>query len=213
MSKPVPPEIIARRSSPAYIRLRITAQYLVLYLLALLLGILLCSLIDPTVLPLPQAEIRAHFASPFPTDCTLMDGAEAILASASGDIRAMFIILASGFTLFCPLALSLLTAWRGFSLGFVAAWLGNILSAGSFPTDNGIMAFILFLSANGLAAAALVYLAARAVCFSHAYRTICGRPKQILRAPFVRQYLFVYLTMFGFTVLVHGLYGGLCALL
>ncbi|MBQ3127267.1 MAG: hypothetical protein IJC15_09375, partial [Clostridia bacterium] len=80
MSKSVPPEVIARRSSPAYIRLRITVQYLGLYLLAFLLGILLCSLIDPTILPMPQAEIEAHFASPFPSDCSLLDGAEAILS-------------------------------------------------------------------------------------------------------------------------------------
>ncbi len=213
MQKTIPaPEVIARRSSPAYIRLRITGQYLGLYLLAVLLGVLLCSLLDGA-LPGLDGRAEAHFASPFRADSRLPERALAILDSASGDIRAMFIILAAGFTLFCPLALSLLTAWRGFSLGFVAAWLGSVLSAGQTQLNHAAGAFLLFLGANGLVAAAFVHLAAQAVYFSHEYRAICGRPKKILRAPFVWRYLFVYLTMFGFVVLVHGAYCGLCALI
>ena len=213
MQKSIPaPEVIARRSSPAYIRLRITMQYLGLYLLAFLFGLLLCSLLDPGALPKLNSRAAAHFASPFQEATSLPDAASAILHSASGDIRAMFLILAAGFTLFCPLALSVLTAWRGFSLGFVAAWLGNVLSAGTLHLRHSAGAFLLFLGANGLVAAAFVHLAAQAVCFSHAYRAICGRPKKILRAPFVWRYLFVYLTMFGFVMLVHSIYCGLCAM-
>lgn len=207
------PEVIARRSSPARIRLRITGQYLGLYLLAVLLGVLLCSLLDTAALPALTGRAEAHFTSPFQSGAGLPEGALAILDSASGDIRAMLIILAAGFTLFCPLALSLLTAWRGFSLGFVAAWLGSVLSAGDTRLTHGAAAFLLFLGANGLVAAAFVHLSAQAVYFSHEYRAICGRPKKILRAPFVWRYLFGYLTMFGFVVLVHGAYCGLCALI
>ncbi|MBQ8397160.1 MAG: hypothetical protein IJX53_03045 [Clostridia bacterium] len=206
------PEVIARRSSPAYIRLRITGQYLGLYLLAFLFGVVLCSLLDAAALPALDGWAAAHFTSPFAAGDSLPDCAAAILDSASGDIRSMFLILTAGFTLFCPLALSVLTAWRGFSLGFVAAWLGSALSAGTLQMSHGAGAFLLFLGANGLVAAAFVHLAAQAVYFSHEYRAICGRPKKILRSPFVWRYLFVYLTMFGFVMLVHGAYCGLCAL-
>lgn len=214
MQKTIPaPEVIARRSSPAYIRLRITGQYLGLYLLAFLFGVVLCSLLDGAALPPLKGWAEAHFAAPFTADTSLPDCASAILDCASGDIRAMFLILTAGFTMFCPLALSLLTAWRGFSLGFVAAWLGGALSSGALQMAHGTAAFLLFLGANGLVAAAFVHLAAQAVYFSHEYRAICGRPKKIIRAPFVWRYLFVYLTMFGFVMLVHSVCCWLCALI
>ncbi len=210
MSKTTPsPETVARRSSPAYIRARITGQYLGLYLLALILGVLLCALLDADVLPDLRGRAAAHFTSPFVGVEGLPARAEALLDAASGDIRAMLVIALTSLTLFCPPALCIFTVWRGFSLGFVAAWLGRVLPTTGF----GAGAFLLFVGQSGLVAAAFVQLCAEAVIFSHQYRAVCGRPRKIIRSPFVWRYLFGYLTMFGFVILTHAISGGLCGML
>lgn len=208
-----PPETLARRNSPVHIRLRITGQYLGLYLLAFIFGIVLCSLLDTASMPsiVPYAE--AHFGALFDGCTGMLDCAGVILDSAGGDIRAMLLILAAGFTMFCPLALSVLTAWRGFALGFTSAYLCTALAEGGLVLAHGSAAFVLFLGANVLISAAFVHLSAEAVIFAHAYREICGRPKKILHSPFVWRYLFGYLTMFGFVMIVHGVYCGLSYLL
>ncbi len=205
------PEVISRRNSPTVIRLRITGQYLSLYLLAFLLGIVLCSLLDPASLPPIGRYTDAHFGTPFVGCTRLPDYAAVIMDSASGDIRAMLLILTFGFTMFCPLALSALTAWRGFALGFTSAYLCTSITEELIVLPCGGARFILFLAANVLIAAALVFLSAQAVLFSHRYREICGHPRKIFRSPFVGQYLFGYLTMFGFVMLVHTVYA-LCNL-
>ena len=200
------PEVIARRNSPTYIRLRITGQYLGLYLLAFLFGIVLCSLLDTAALPPLDEYVDTHFGRLFVGCSGVLDFARIIMDSASGDIRAMLIILTASFTMFCPLALCVLTVWRGFALGFTSAYLCTVLSEGTVELVHGPIVFLLFLGANVLIASAFVYLSAQAVCFSHEYRGICGSPRKILRAPFVWRYLFGYLTMFGFVMLVHGAY-------
>ncbi len=200
------PETILRRSTPSAIRFRITGQYLILYLLAFLLGIVLCSLLDPAALPPIGRYAQAHFSALFHGCTAIADYVSVIMGSASGDIRAMLLILTFGFTMFCPPALSALTAWRGFALGFTAASLSTAIADGRVSIPHGGTAFVFFLGANVLIAAAFVHLSAEAVLFSHQYREICGRPRKILRAPFVRRYLFIYLTMFGFVMLVHTVY-------
>lgn len=207
------PETIVRRNSPTYIRLRITGQYLGLYLLAFLFGLVLCSLLKTASMPSIVPYAQAHFGTLFDGCSNVLDCAGVILDSAGGDIQAMLMIFAAGFTMFCPLALSILTAWRGFALGFTSAYLCTALAEGSLVLVHGSTAFVLFLGANVLISAAFVYLSAEAVIFAHKYREICGRPKKILHAPFVRRYLFGYLTMFGFVMIVHGIYCGLSYLL
>lgn len=202
------PEAIARRSTPAYVRARITGQYLGLYLLALILGILLCAMLGTDALPALGDRAAAHFASPFAPGASLTEHAEALIEAASGDIRAMFVIMLAALTFLCPPMLCLFTAWRGFSLGFVAAWLGRVLPALGYGTGS----FLLFVGQSALVAASFVTLSAEAVLFSHQYRAICGRPRKIIRAPFVWRYLFTCLTMFGFVMLVHACGGMLCAI-
>lgn len=204
---------LLRRNSPAYIRLRITEQYLLLYLLAFIFGIVLCSLLDTASLPAIGRYTDAHFADPFAGCTGLLDGSTVVIDCAGGDIRAMLLILTASFTMFCPLALSLLTIWRGFSLGFTAAYLCTALADGLITLPHSAAAFVGFLGANVFVAAAFVYLSAQAVLFSHQYREICGRPRKILRSPFVWHYLFGYLTMFGFVLIVHLLYCLLSTLL
>ena len=174
---------------------------------------MLCALLDTDTLPPLNDSVSAHFGGIFDGCHGVFACVEVILASASTDIRAMLIIFAAGFTMFCPPALCILTVWRGFSLGFISAYLCTALSAGSIVLPGGPAAFLLFLAANGLLAAAFVHLSAQAVCFSHAYREICGRPRRIIRSPLLWQYLFRYLSMFGFVMLVHGAYALLCRLL
>lgn len=206
-------EKIARRNSPAYVRLRITGEYLILYLLAFLFGILFCSLLEPSSLP-PAAQYTAsHFAVGTGDGSSLLDRACRVLRDAGGDIRAMLFILTAGFTMFCPLALSLQSVWRGFSLGFTAAYLCSAVEAGLSVPTNAPAAFLLFLGANVLIAASFVELSARAVIFSHVYRQQCIRPRMIFTAPFVRRYLFHYLTIFGFVLIVNCLYAALSSLL
>ena len=206
-------EKIARRNSPAYVRLRITGEYLFLYLLAFLLGILFCSLLDPASLPPAEQYTSAHFSVTPGDGIPMLDRACRILRDANGDIRAMLFILTAGFTMFCPLALSLHSVWRGFSLGFTAAYLCSAVEAGLTVPSRAPAAFLLFLGANVLIAASLVELSARAVIFSHMYRQQCIRPRMIFTSPFVRQYLFHYLTIFGFVLIVNFLYAALSSLL
>ena len=206
-------ERIARRNSPAYVRLRITGEYLLLYLLAFLFGVLFCSLLDPASLPPAERYTAAHFGTVSNAGVSLLDRACRVLEDAGGDIRAMLFILTAGFTMFCPLALSLQSAWRGFSLGFTAAYLCSAVEAGLAIPANAPAAFLLFLGANVLIAASFVELSARAVIFSHVYRQQCLRPRMIFTAPFVRRYLFHYLTIFGFVLIVNCLYAALSSLL
>lgn len=206
-------EKIARRNSPAYVRLRITGEYLILYLLAFLFGILFCSLLEPSSLPPAKQYTASHFAVSTGEAASMLDRVCRVLRDAGGDIRAMLFILTAGFTMFCPLALSLQSVWRGFSLGFTAAYLCSAVEAGLSVPANAPAAFLLFLGANVLIAASFVELSARAVIFSHMYRQQCLRPRMIFTAPFVRQYLFHYLTIFGFVLIVNCLYAALSSLL
>ncbi|MBQ2767056.1 MAG: hypothetical protein IJF49_03150 [Clostridia bacterium] len=208
-----PPHVIARRNSPIYIRLRITGQYLLLYLLAFVFGIVFCSLLDINSLPALTPYVEAHFDRAMNTDASLLARICTVIEDAGANIRSMLFILTAGFTMFCPLALSLQTVWRGFSLGFTSSYLCAAITEGMITMDRAPAAFLLFLGANVLIAASFVELSAQAVIFSHRYREICARPRMILTAPFVRQYLFHYLTIFGFVLIVNFLYASLSSFL
>lgn len=209
-----PPEWTApHRDARDRVKFRVAGQYLVLYLLAFVLGIVLCSLLDPAALPAIDPYTRAHFTDSFVGCETLFDYASVVVDAASRDMRDMLLILTAGFTFFCPFALSLLGAWRGFALGFTTAYLCTALAEGLITIPHGGALFLLFLSVNIPIAAALIYLSAEAALFSHTYRAAAGRLRQILRAPFLWRYLFGYLTMFGFVLIMQLIYCLLSALM
>lgn len=208
-----PHEAAAKTYEPRQIRLRVAGQYLTLYLLAFVLGILLCSLLDIKSLPAITPYVKSHFVDSFSGCAGIYDRLSVVVDAAQTDIRAMLLILTAGFTFFCPLALSLMNAWRGFSLGFTAAYLFAARAEGLLTFPQGAVVFLLFLGVSIPIAAALIYLSAEAVLFSHTYRTMPGRISKILRQPFLWRYLFGYLTMFGFVLIMQLLYCIFIALL
>lgn len=159
---------IAARNTPENIRTRLTLRFSLLYLIAFIIGLLLCRALPLASFPTLQNASQAALRSPL-IGCTLArDGIRAILLSAKYELILLAALTVSGMTLFCDSACGALTALHGLLFG-ILCYVVALLTLRQ-PNTPGALPFFLCFFAQLANAAVLLNAATEAVIFSYRFR-------------------------------------------
>ena len=127
----------------------------------------------------------------------IFDFTSVILDICKSDISHLFIIFMSGFTMITGLICAAIFIFRGFSFGFSVSYLASAVALGELQGENLYYSVFLFSVICAMNTVILLHFAVKTSSFCDEFKSLCGRPKLIIKSKALYKQLFRFLIAFG----------------
>ncbi len=183
--------------SRKYIYARLILLYTFAYTMAFGAGCLLFHMLEVKSSATIDARILSYFSADF-SDCDdLFEYCGRLLSESRSDITHLVLIFTAGFTMFSTIALAGILMFRGASFGFSVSYLAYAIKYETASFDRPVSAIVLFSVLCATGAAVLIHMSVKTAIFTDEFKTLCGRPRLIVRSSAFYMQIFRFFTILG----------------
>lgn len=183
--------------SRKYIYARLILLYTFAYTAAFMAGCLLFHMLEIKSSATIDARIFSYFSAGF-SDCDdLYDYCGRLLSESRSDITHLILIFTAGFTMFSTIALTGILMFRGASFGFSVSYLAYAIKYETASFERPVSSIVLFSVLCATSAAILIHMCVKTAIFTDEFKTLCGRPRLIVRSKAFYMQIFRFFTILG----------------
>lgn len=183
--------------SPQFIYAKLLLIYSLLYTASFALGCLLFHSLELNNGEFISDRITKYFSVSFSKCENIYDYANTLLDISSTDISHLLIVFTAGFTMLVGVITSVIFVVRGFSLGFSLSYVAYAVNSGVLNVEHPTAAVVIYSIISAALAAVLIHFGVKTACFSDEFKTLCGRPRMIIKSKALYLQLLRFLTAFG----------------
>ena len=192
------PKQKTRLSLSELLMIRYAAAYIMLFTLGL---------IGYYVVKIPQSDklngyINTYFSYTYKRELGVCDNLTALFWVSFSDLKTVFLIFVSGFTMFSSIAIYSLLGYHALSLGFSCLYLVNTMSIGSL-CDVSFFDLIFFLISNAAISSILIVFSSKTKCFNESFKKIRLKNGSILSFKPMYVQIFTLASLCGAVILIN----------
>lgn len=189
--------------SPEFIYAKLLLVYALFYTVFFVLGCLLFHSLELSDSAFISSRINGYFSIDFAQCENAFDYANTLLDISNTDISHLLIIFTAGFTMLVGVIVSVIFIVRGFSLGFSLSYIAYAVNSGSLGIEHPYAAVVIYSMLSASLAAVLIHFGVKTACFSDDFKTLCGRPRMIIKSKALYLQILRFLIAFGAVLILN----------
>lgn len=183
--------------TPKLIYAKILFVYTIIYTLSFMIGCFVFHSLDLKSGQYVSDILASNFSNSISGCENIFDIASLVLDISKTDISHLVIVFMSGFTMITGLVGFAIFVFRGFSFGFSVSYLASAVALGELQGQNLYFSIAFFSFVCALCTVVLLHFAVKTSSFCDEFKSLCGRPKLIIKSKALYIQIFRFLIAFG----------------